>query len=191
VGIGGKKEKEKKMRKAKVITALSLTVVMLAAMTGIAAANPASVNIPVDPIINPLDDSTVTTTTSTTSHIDYTNLGASHTRYIYVETDDVNLQANLSGHGGVTGFVNTGGGGYTYTANSGDYTFTLEVKGTANGKHVTVHDNAGNSYDPTGGSDRASCTRPVNVPEFATIAIPVAAILGLVLFFNHRKHKKE
>jgi len=31
----------------------------------------------------------------------------------------------------------------------------------------------------------------VTVPEFATIAIPVAAILGLVLFFNHRKHKKE
>ncbi|MCK4542895.1 MAG: PEF-CTERM sorting domain-containing protein [Spirochaetales bacterium] len=30
-----------------------------------------------------------------------------------------------------------------------------------------------------------------NVPEFATIAIPVAAILGLVLFFNHRKRKKE
>ena len=29
------------------------------------------------------------------------------------------------------------------------------------------------------------------IPEFTTIAIPVAGILGLVLFFNHRKHKKE
>ena len=29
------------------------------------------------------------------------------------------------------------------------------------------------------------------VPEFATIAIPVAAILGLVLFYNHRKRKEE
>jgi len=30
-----------------------------------------------------------------------------------------------------------------------------------------------------------------SVPEFATIAIPVAAILGLLFFFNHRKRKKE
>ena len=29
------------------------------------------------------------------------------------------------------------------------------------------------------------------IPEFTTIAVPVVAILGLVLFFNHRKHKKE
>ena len=29
------------------------------------------------------------------------------------------------------------------------------------------------------------------IPEFATIAIPVVGILGLVLFFNHRKHRKE
>jgi len=30
-----------------------------------------------------------------------------------------------------------------------------------------------------------------NVPEFTTIAIPVAAIFGLLFFFNHRKHRKE
>ena len=29
------------------------------------------------------------------------------------------------------------------------------------------------------------------VPEFTTIAIPVAAIIGLVFFFNHRKRRKE
>ena len=29
------------------------------------------------------------------------------------------------------------------------------------------------------------------IPEFTTIAIPVASILGLLFFFNHRKHKKE
>lgn len=29
------------------------------------------------------------------------------------------------------------------------------------------------------------------VPEFSTIAIPVAAILGLLFFFNHRKRKKS
>ena len=31
----------------------------------------------------------------------------------------------------------------------------------------------------------------VDIPEFATIAMPVGAILGLLFFFNHRKHKKE
>ena len=31
----------------------------------------------------------------------------------------------------------------------------------------------------------------IPIPEFATIAIPVASILGLVLFFNHRKRKRE
>ncbi len=30
-----------------------------------------------------------------------------------------------------------------------------------------------------------------NVPEFATIAIPVAMILGLLFFFNHRKKRGE
>ena len=29
------------------------------------------------------------------------------------------------------------------------------------------------------------------VPEFATIALPVGAILGLLFFFNHRKRRKE
>ena len=29
------------------------------------------------------------------------------------------------------------------------------------------------------------------IPEFATIAIPAIAVLGLFLFFNKRKHKKE
>lgn len=29
------------------------------------------------------------------------------------------------------------------------------------------------------------------IPEFATIAMPVASILGLLFFFNHRKRRKE
>ena len=36
-----------------------------------------------------------------------------------------------------------------------------------------------------------AATIDIQVPEFATIAIPAVAILGLFLFFNHRKHKKE
>lgn len=29
------------------------------------------------------------------------------------------------------------------------------------------------------------------IPEFSTIALPVAAILGLLFFFNHRKRRKD
>ena len=45
-----------------------------------------------------------------------------------------------------------------------------------------------------------SCTNDVivienfhysEIPEFATIALPVASILGLLFFFNHRKRRKE
>ena len=36
-----------------------------------------------------------------------------------------------------------------------------------------------------------SYTWDYSIPEFATIAIPVAGILGLMFFFNRRKHKKE
>jgi len=31
----------------------------------------------------------------------------------------------------------------------------------------------------------------IELPEFATIAIPVASILGLLFLFNHRKSRKE
>ena len=33
--------------------------------------------------------------------------------------------------------------------------------------------------------------KTVETPEFATIAIPVASILGLLFLFNHRKSRKE
>ena len=33
------------------------------------------------------------------------------------------------------------------------------------------------------------CNEPI--PEFSTIAIPIASILGLLFFFNHRKRRKE
>lgn len=40
--------------------------------------------------------------------------------------------------------------------------------------------------------DKRICTGfDTEVPEFATIAIPAIAVLGLFLFFNKRKHKKE
>jgi len=177
------------MRKAKVITALALTTVMLVVMAGLAAA--ANVHITDDPIINPLDGTTVTNTTTVTYNIDYNSHGSPHTRYISVETSNSNLYARIIGNGVDTGWTNNARVGGTYTATSpNDYTFTLSVKGTEGGQ-VTVYDNAGNSFSFSAGWDFAACTRRVEIPEFATIAIPVATILGLVLFYNHRKRREE
>ena len=179
------------MRKAKVITALAFTVAMLVVMAGLAAAHPANVDITDDPIINPLNGTTVTNTTVVVSHIDYYNHGNTHTRYISVETSNSNLYARIIGNGVDTGWTNNARVGGTYTATSpNDYTFTLSVKGTEEGQ-VTVYDNAGSSFNSSAGYDFASCTRHVEVPEFATIAIPAAAILGLLFFYSHRKRKEE
>ena len=179
------------MRKAKVITALALTVAMLVVMTGLAAAHPANVDITANPIINPLDGTTVTNTTTVTYNIDYKTHGSPHTRYISVETSNSNLYARITGNGVDTGWTNNTRAGGIYTAESpNNYTFTLSVKGTGEGQ-VTVYDNAGSSFNSSAGYDFASCTRNVEVPEFATIAIPVAAILGLLFFYSHRKRKEE
>ena len=32
---------------------------------------------------------------------------------------------------------------------------------------------------------------PVDIPEFSTIALPIAAVIGLVFFFQHKKRKEE
>ena len=43
------------------------------------------------------------------------------------------------------------------------------------------------------GDDMTFTTKEASapIPEFTTIAVPVAGILGLLLFFNYRKRKKE
>ena len=183
------------MAKAKVITALALTVVMLVVMTGLAAAGPATVTIADDPIINPLDGTSVT---SSTVSVTILPENGNCKRFISVKTTNQNLYAKVNGSNpGGSGTVDTGWqsinrGGITYDApNGGTYTFTVWVKGTEEGQ-INVADNQGNVYHEQGsGYDEAACTRDVLVPEFTTIAIPVAAILGLLFFYSHRKRKEE
>ena len=61
------------------------------------------------------------------------------------------------------------------------------------GKYDIVVDVNGNGqYDA--GTDALDSNIDVGfevIPEFSTIAIPVASILGLLFFFNHRKRRKE
>jgi len=56
-----------------------------------------------------------------------------------------------------------------------------------------VHDNEGTTYQPLGAVDEAAegTTHGTTIPEFVTIALPALSILGLFLFYNHRKRKEE
>lgn len=49
-------------------------------------------------------------------------------------------------------------------------------------------------FDPSVCDPEETCWRSPGttiIPEFATIALPIAAVLGLVFFFQHRKKKEE
>ena len=61
-----------------------------------------------------------------------------------------------------------------------EWRFTLYVYAE---NDVTGKERAKTAYSHDGGY--------THVPEFTTIAIPVAAILGLFFFFNHRKRRKN
>ena len=184
------------MKKTKLITILT-ALVILTAMTGIAVANPAELDIKQDPITNPLDGFTETSAPVEVYAISWSAMGTDHTRYISVQTSNANLQAKVVGQGADTGWTTgaeaAGRVGATWTAtNSGDepFMFTVYVKGTQTGL-VTVHDNNGTAYSDLSAEDKAEATREVLIPEFATIAIPAVAVLGLFLFFNRRKQKRE
>lgn len=186
------------MKKTKMIAMLA-ALAILAAMTGIAAANPARVDIAADQFS--IGGGNVDTSTVTTDLIAYAILG-DHTRYVAAVSSSPNVYVRVHDQGSApythdTGWSNdqdpsTTTHSFTYSATEPNtYTWTIEVKGTENGI-VYVSDNAGTSYSSDPATDDADAeSRMALIPEFATIAIPAVAILGLFLFFNHRKRKEE
>ena len=150
------------MRKAKVITALALTVVMLVAMTGIATAE----------------------------------------TYTFEDVGVYDQYGNLLT--GVTIEVRDGAGNLI-ASNTTQSTVTVSVPESGlwclnivNGDEVVqygcfvIPDQLAefelalyNLNLIVGSGD------PDEIPEFSTIALPVASILGLLFFFNHRKHRKR
>ncbi len=129
-------------------------MVMLVAMTGIAAADVFAVGTVVDADGDPISGAGVSATCGGATLTDSTdsdgNYGVNFTN-ICSAGNTVNVIATYQGHTG---------------SSSGDII-----------DHHVV--------------EIADVDVTIAVPEFATIAVPVGAILGLVLFFNHRKHKKE
>ena len=95
-----------------------------------------------------------------------------------------------------TGWITYAGGriGLNYTSPlSGNYDtstyFNLDVRGTEPGT-INLCDNSGTSYIPSATSDYAVLTTRTTVPEFPTIALPIAAILGLAFIFQRRKEEE-
>ena len=194
----------KKMRKANVITALALAMVMLVAMTGIAVAE----SIGIVPVIQPLQpdqsppDGGYSTYTVSVTGISYAAGGNDHT--IKAVTTAVagggsldDLRFNFTHGTSNSGWINSSDtwawndGGYTpaslildvmdtSSVGVGDVTYQFKVYDSYNLPSFSISDTASGTAYGTG-----------SIPEFATIAIPVASILGLLFFFNHRKHKKE
>jgi hypothetical protein len=78
-----------------------------------------------------------------------------------------------------------------------DICAVTDLSGTYPDSYDIVYDADGDGYynctasDCPDKVDKLTCNGfKTEIPEFATIAIPVAAILGIVLFLNHRKRKK-
>jgi hypothetical protein len=203
----------KKMRKAKVITTLSLTVVMLVAMTGIAAANPETIQklqdgappdvLQVQPWIINNDGSNNDMDLKFSQYLSCSQTGETHTLAVTVVPIGGGAAANdltvtlTERSGGASAGPTQGGATLVWNqdaagSSGSDY---IDVTITSTGSDGAQYNlNFQDSYTCGGtmvGEQAMENQEVHNIPEFATIAIPVAAILGLVLFFNHRKHKKE
>jgi hypothetical protein len=190
--VGGEKRKNT-MRKVNLITTLSLTVVMLAMMAIPAMGNPAEIDIKPDGTIDLVPESWV----ETTAHL-YEMVCDGSPRTLHV-----NVVEGISGdltfkvvdrevNPEVTTPESVGGIEYKYQPSAGttEYDITVMIKAEAGtqGDDYTLY-----FEDIQSGKwDKASASVPLTaVPEFTTIAIPVASILGLLFYFNHRKRRKE
>ena len=173
---------DKKIRKLAVVFAA--TFFIATALTGLAAAMPAQIDILPDGEINLVPGEYV----ETTAHLyDMYCDGSTRTLAISVSSgapSDLTFK--------IAGATSVGGIAYSYTPAAGTKTYDIQVEIMAatgtEGRDYTLY------YEDVQSEewDVASATvHTTAIPEFATIAIPVVSILGLLFFFNYRKHKKE
>jgi hypothetical protein len=170
------------MNVKKLIRTSMIALLVVAMSVSMAAA--ATIDIAPNPIHNALNGTHETTGTVTISN------AVTGTRSMVLDTNTPNLQARLVGDDGFdTGWVTDLGATNTYTATTRDYTFTLTVRGTGAGR-VAVADYLGTatpSLVQFSECDIAYETTDVKIPEFVTIAIPMIALLGLVLYMRRKK----
>ena len=200
------------MRKAKVITALALTVVMLMVMAGIAAAdeeelqscdvngNPKDVFGPNDRIYVtdkpgvPLAEHAPTGKIWIVENLNWGPLKNGYNLSEYSYHMDTYPDVYVSGVG-----VDSNGKFYGTNVTNGivDICAVSDLSGVYPDSYDIIYDADGDGYYNCTDTncpdkvDKLTCQGITTVPEFATIAIPVAAILGLLFFYNYRKRKEE
>lgn len=173
------------------IVVLAAILFTATAATGIVAAAPAGMALLPEGTINLVPGSYV----QTTAHL-YNMFadGSPHVLDVIVVIGDASdLTFKVTDpFSGTTSGPTTGGITHMYTPPAGttEYDVVVEI--------MVATGTEGKSYKveyvdvQTGVFDEGSLSVPlISIPEFATIAVPVAAVIGLLFFFNHRKHKKE
>jgi hypothetical protein len=168
----------------KLVVVFAVTFFMATALAGLAAAMPAQIHILPEGEINLVPGEYV----ETTAHLyDMYCDGSTRTLAIAVSSgtpSDLKFK--------IAGDTNVGDIEYSYTPVAGTKTYDIQVEiqaatGTEGNDYTLYYEDV-----QDGVWDVASATvHTTAIPEFATIAIPVVSILGLLFFFNYRKHKKE
>lgn len=184
---------DEKIRKLAVVFAV--TFFLATVLTGLAAAMPAKIDILPDGEINLVPGEYV----ETTAHLwDMYCDGGGRTLTVSVEEgtgSELTFKLTDLENGDIVD-PTVGGIEYPYIppktpeGQTSEYDIKVEIMAATGteGHDYTLHYRDVQSGD----WDEASATvHTTAIPEFATIAIPVVSILGLLFFFNYRKHKKE
>ena len=168
---------------------------MLVVMTGLAAAGDENLYVEPGPKTIPYCPDSVTYDVRV---YDILNLTADHCIKATIRDSDryTHLMFKFTNETGATsGWIESGVYWNWGKPNSGnDENLSLEVCANSSAPQNTgylfeVFDTGGTIF--AGPETASGTTMGTTIPEFATIAIPVAAILGLVLFYNYRKRKEE
>ena len=170
-----------------------LIAIAMIAMIGTAVADPSKIDIDTttiaNPLFHPLDGSMVSysveitemrlNTSSTTRYMELTNVGLGTVR---LHGNGVDITTGP----GVTGMQ------WTVPANTASQTFTLEITTTTIGT-VAVDNSLGSSIPSDSisrtAADFGGAANDFAIPEFPTIALPIAAILGLAFIFQRRREE--
>jgi hypothetical protein len=201
--------KKRKVRKVKLVTTFSLTVVMLAMMAGLAMANPENIAItPGNQNIQPGQSTSdpgalySTYTIKVTEIIqDSTPVGNTHA----IGVTDVAVVTGTGSPSDLRYRFHYGGSNSLWVekglANSWQWddggntaaTLTMDVLDIGTSTDAVYRFKVRDEFLTHWGSEDEGLATAYGsaIPEFTTIAIPVASILGLLFYFNHRKRRKE
>ncbi len=177
---------------------LLVSGMLILSLAGSAMANPADMAVNPGTVSIIPDGTTVRDVSILIQLINYVPYG-DHERIATISTTspDIYVQADM-GDGTVSDWANTASKTLVYNTSvyknsAGDVPYTLHVKGTGVAGvqyQVKIDDRFLYTYmgtDPNEITDETSVTIYTTVPEFPTVALPVAAILGLAFIFGRRK----